>query len=117
MAVADHIDKIIVNGTELSINDTNARAMLAPQYADLTFPVAKGQHCIHINDLCEANQDISTSEAWTAAHWDVVTVGYEIEYIGEKMAEMGDDITSIGNDVDDLGFSVVDGKLCVTYDA
>ena len=43
--------------------------VVAPDYADLTFPVSKGQHCIYEGGYYEANQAISTSEDWTSAHW------------------------------------------------
>lgn len=50
----------------------------APLYADLTFPVTKGQHCIHGGIYYEANTDIPSSEAWTAAHWTQRNVGAEV---------------------------------------
>ena len=53
-------------------------ATIAPNYADLTFPVSAGQWCWYSGVLYAANQDISTSENWTAAHWRTVTVGGEV---------------------------------------
>ncbi|MBQ1792926.1 MAG: hypothetical protein II008_22350, partial [Oscillospiraceae bacterium] len=48
---------------------------IAPMYANLTFPVKAGQWCWYSGVLYEANQEISTSENWTAAHWKTTTVG------------------------------------------
>lgn len=50
----------------------------APLYADLTFPVKNGQHCIYGGIYYEANTDIASSEAWTAAHWTKRNVGAEV---------------------------------------
>ena len=47
---------------------------IAPSYSDLTFPVVSGQLCYHAGKLYISNQAISTSEDWTAAHWDETTV-------------------------------------------
>lgn len=47
--------------------------MNLPAYSDLTFPVSKGQGCIHSDTRYSANQDIQTTETWTAAHWDEIT--------------------------------------------
>ena len=51
---------------------------IAPAYSDLTFPVSAGQWCWYNGTLYAANQDISTSESWTSAHWTTVTVGGEV---------------------------------------
>lgn len=56
--------------------------LIAPDYDDLTFPVAKGQHCTYDGGYYEAKQNITTSETWTAAHWtDLGNVGEEIEQL------------------------------------
>lgn len=61
-----------------AISDTTTD-IIAPNYSDLTFPVAAGQHCIYEGDYYESNQIISISEAWTPAHWSQLTVGEEFE--------------------------------------
>ena len=47
---------------------------IAPDYSDLTFPVAAGKACIHEGTRYVANQAIQSSETWTAAHWDEESV-------------------------------------------
>lgn len=69
--------EVISNDTR-PIRDVYAQAMMAPQYADLTFPVPVGQHCIYEGKLYVAAQGIQTSEVWTAAHWTEVKLGAEL---------------------------------------
>lgn len=64
---------------------------IAPLYANLTFPVKAGQWCWHSGVLYEANQDISTSENWTAAHWGTTTVGGSVS---ELKSALGDSFVS-----------------------
>lgn len=40
-----------------------------PDYSDLTFPVAKGDKCMHEGTYYTAAQAIQTSEEWTPEHW------------------------------------------------
>ena len=40
-----------------------------PDYSDLTFPVSKGDKCMHDGTYYIAIQDISSSEDWTKSHW------------------------------------------------
>lgn len=49
-------------------------SIFAPDYADLSFPVAAGKLCTHDDGLYRANQAIAASESWTAAHWTATTV-------------------------------------------
>lgn len=58
---------------------------IAPLYANLTFPVKAGQWCWYSGVLYEANQDISTSENWTAEHWATTTVGGELATIESRL--------------------------------
>ena len=48
--------------------------LITKDYANLTFPVTEGIYCYHSGLLYYAKQDIQTSEAWTAAHWQQTTV-------------------------------------------
>lgn len=47
---------------------------IAPAYSSLTFPIAEGTACMHDGLRYVANADISTSESWTAAHWNQTSV-------------------------------------------
>lgn len=60
----------------------------APLYADLTFPVQKGQHCIYGGIYYEANTGIASSEAWTEAHWTKTDVGGEISGLNGSLDMM-----------------------------
>ncbi|MBR4334376.1 MAG: SGNH/GDSL hydrolase family protein [Clostridia bacterium] len=70
-AIEDAVESIPADYTSLL-------ETIAPMYANLTFPVKAGQWCWYSGVLYEANQDISTSENWTAAHWKTTTVGGEV---------------------------------------
>lgn len=61
---------------------------IAPLYANLTFPVKAGQWCWYSGVLYEANQDISTSENWTAAHWNTTTVGGAVSELKSAFTEI-----------------------------
>ena len=58
--------------------DPGSVGIIAPDYADLTFPVAQGQPCIHEGLYYIANSAIQSSESWTAAHWTQLTVGVQV---------------------------------------
>lgn len=47
------------------------QSALALPYEQLTFPVKAGAYAWHAGKLYEANQDISTAESWTSAHWKI----------------------------------------------
>ena len=64
---------------------------------------AVGDYVIHNSNLYRCTTAITTAEAFTAAHWTQVV--------------LADDVSDLKEDIDDLGFSVVNGKLCVTYTA
>lgn len=51
---------------------------LAPIY-DSTATYSKGDYCIHGGTLYRANRNISTAENWTAAHWQQVRLGDDLE--------------------------------------
>lgn len=70
--------------------------LITKDYADLTFPVAEGTYCYHSGLLYYAKQDIQTSEAWTAAHWQQTTVE-------EQQRLLLNAIQGLDDTVDDLG--------------
>lgn len=51
---------------------------IAPEYADLTFPVTAGAHCFHEGVYYRAKQNIQTSEAWNPAHWETDAIEAEL---------------------------------------
>ena len=51
--------------------------LIAAAY-DSTATYSENDYCTHEGGLYKANQDISTAEAWTAAHWTQTTVMAEI---------------------------------------
>ena len=69
--------------------------LLAPAYTSLSFPVKKGDHCIYSGAYYEANQDIATSENWTAAHWTQVTVGGESSVLKSTLEQQNNAQTGI----------------------
>lgn len=80
-------------GDKWEIVDEAGRGFIATEYApQLTY--SKGSIVIYSGHLYECNTDITTPEAWTAAHWTAVTIGKQIEK---------------------LGLSVVDGAINITY--
>ena len=72
-------DPITGNYVSVDAIGTPLTEVIAPAYEDLTFPVVEGELCIHNGKLQSANQAISTSESWTAAHWDEVFVSSELK--------------------------------------
>lgn len=91
---AAHWTKITVS-TELC---PGVYDLIAEAY-DATSTYDAGDYVIHNREFYRAAEDILTPEAFTAAHWDKITVGTELHSI-----------------VDDLGLSVVDGHLCHTWE-
>ena len=60
-------------------------AIVAPDYADLTLPILVGTRCTHNRGLYKCNTQINSSEAWTAAHWDEITVGSELDTVNSQV--------------------------------
>lgn len=122
---SDLSDKPSINSVTLSgnksLSDIGAvgEEIIAPDYAELTYPVAEGAYCIHEGALYKAKQAIQTSEAWTAAHWEEVQVGGELDALKSGLnskAEIDDSSkTGIDLDVSDEDGNVVlrlkDGEI------
>ena len=64
--------------------------VIAPDYADLDFPVSAGEHCIHNGVLYTAIQNINASEAWTAAHWEAGSVSSKLTEISTAIQGVED---------------------------
>jgi len=69
--------------------------LVCPAYADLTFPVSAGTLCYKDGTLYKAKQDISTSEAWTAAHWDATNLATEQRLLLSDLQGISDDVSEV----------------------
>ena len=67
-------DKLVTLDGLKSVYDTTSD-MIALDYADLTFPIKKGDFCKNGGILYRANVDIPSAESWTAAHWESKALG------------------------------------------
>lgn len=83
--------------------------MIAPFYEELTFPVAEGTPCVHENVIYRANQAISTSETWTAAHWTAIAnVMSEIQGIKRAVDDIGNPPKLKNSEEEDVDLDVSD---------
>lgn len=70
--------EVYVNQIEYNMGYTNAaiadaeHAVIAAEYASTTYTA--GDYCMHEGRMYRCTTDIDTAEAWTAAHWELVTV-------------------------------------------
>ena len=69
--------------------------LVCPAYADLTFPVTKDTLCYKDGTLYKAKQDISTSETWTAAHWDATNIDTELRLQKTAIHDFDEEIATI----------------------
>lgn len=74
---------------------------IAPEYST-SATYAVGDPVMYKGQLYRCKVAIATAEAWTAAHWEASKTAVEISALKE--------------DLNAIGLSVVDGKLCVTYE-
>ena len=98
--------------------------LVCPAYADLTFPVTKDTLCYKDGTLYKAKQDISTSEAWTAAHWDATNLATEQRLLKNAIDGLKDDteenfanLVTIINGYDYLHEVMTEGKYAKYYEA
>ena len=54
-----------------------------PDYSNISFPVSRGQKCMHKGTYYFAKQAIQTSEAWTREHWECAD--YRIPVDGDQV--------------------------------
>ena len=74
----------------------NLGSTLAVPYDSLTFPVTAGTYTVYSGNVYRANQDISTSEEWTADHWTQVKVCNEIYDLKNEAAELAEHFPATG---------------------
>lgn len=68
---------------------------LAPNYSNLTFPVAVGQYCTYNGGFYRCNTAIATQEAWTAAHWTATNIGADLAETRLDVANLEDDVSEL----------------------
>ena len=100
---------VTVNGSNLDMSGTDTRKIgtvvqalqdnLAQEY-DSTTTYDKGELVIYQNQLYQCAADISTAEAWTAAHWNLVDLDIlsrnKDQKIANNTAAIGNNTTAIG---------------------
>lgn len=95
---------------------------IAPDYGSLTFPIAEGTKCIHNGFYYVADQDIATSEDWTAAHWtqtsvtaELATIGPNGVFIGSRKIHPGTKLFVEGLPVDGVDYALVEKYNAFIY--
>jgi hypothetical protein len=78
-----------IHGTAYDVADSQARANFADAY-DSSATYAVGDYCTQYGRLYVCNTEISTPEAWTAAHWTATTV---MAAIAAMFVNEGDPVT------------------------
>lgn len=118
---------VTVNGSNLDMSGTDTRKIgtvvqalqdnLAQEY-DSTTTYDKGELVIYQNQLYQCAADISTAEAWTAAHWNMVDLDIlsrnKDQKIANNTAAIGNNTTAIGNNTTAIGKLALD--MASAYD-
>lgn len=78
---------------EAAASQSAAQASIAKVY-DATKTYAIGDYCLHDGQLYECTTEITTPEAWTAAHWTAATVGTELNDIKGDVTGLKEDLTN-----------------------
>ena len=76
------------------IDNLNERidANTADKYSN-TKTYSKDEYCIYNDTLYKANQDISTPEEFTVAHWDKTTILEEFNMLSSRVDALGNMVT------------------------
>lgn len=69
--------------------------LITVDYANLTFPVAKGATCYHNGQMFEAKVAIQTSEEWDSTKWDPRTVEEQIGSVLTAIQGTNDNLNAI----------------------
>ena len=88
-------------------------ATLAPNYSNLTFPVAVGQYCTYDGGFYRCNTAIATQEAWTAAHWTATNIGADLAETRLDVANLEDDVSELKSAFEYISNFVVAPELIV----
>lgn len=118
---------VTLNGSNLDMSGADTRKIgtvvqalqdnLAQEY-DSTTTYDKGELVIYQNQLYQCAADISTAEAWTAAHWNLVDLDIlsrnKDQKIANNTAAIGNNTTAIGNNTTAIGNNTTAiGKLAL----
>ena len=82
----------IASGVIPDVSCKTDHGAVATPYTSLTWPVTEGKYCFYNGYVYRAKQDISTSESWTAAHWDQVVLGDEVSDVKTAIQGKPDDV-------------------------
>ena len=79
-----------------SVSGSSTAGLVAEEYSN-SQTYDKGDYCIHVENnvpkLYRANQDISTAETWTAAHWDPTDAGSELTTANADIEALNQNLT------------------------
>lgn len=76
---------------------------LAPDYANITFPVTAGKYCTYNGTLYIAKVDIATTESFTAAHWQSTNIGDNLSALNCAFTNLD---TQINGDIVDATWTL-----------
>ena len=74
--------------------------LITVDYANLTFPVAKGATCYHNGQMFEAKVAIQTAEEWDSTKWDPITVEEQIGSVLNDIQGLTDDVNELTTETD-----------------
>lgn len=86
--LSGNVTTLMSDVSDLQTADIGIKSALAKNYAYMTFPIAKGEYRLYQGALFKATQDIPTSEAWTAAHWEMAVLGEDLADVGQQMTDI-----------------------------
>lgn len=89
----NYVCKKATDGTKTPVEDTASWQMLAAGFDSHNIAAEyseeatyhTGDICISGGNLYKAKQDINATEAFTAGHWEEITIGHELTAIEEKI--------------------------------
>lgn len=87
---------------------------IAPEY-DSTSTYSAGEYCIYDGQLYRCTTEITTAEAWTAAHWTQVSVSGEVSDLKNALTEYDCSGLLTNGYYDLLGSKIVDRTESSSY--
>ena len=100
--MASRIRAVQPGGADLSV--------IADDY-DTTATYDVGDYCIHEGGLYVCTTAISTAEAWTAGHWEEVTVGDELSDLKSDLNDLEETISGLDEAYDFVKDNDFDGNI------